>query len=145
MGVYGTLVLTSMFALFPILWGVTTALKDQGSIVSYPPKWIPNPVVLDSFNLVIQGSNMPRYFFNSFVVAVATIVVTLLVASHGGYSAARFNFPFKNTILFIILATVMIPGIAVLVPLYMIAAKMGLNDTYWVLIIIYSAWQIPTV
>ncbi|MCL4370343.1 MAG: carbohydrate ABC transporter permease [Chloroflexi bacterium] len=144
-GVYGTLVLTSLFAVFPILWSIITSLKDQGSIVSYPPKWIPNPVVLDNFQLVIYGSNMPRYFLNSLVVALATIVVTLVVASHGGYSAARFNFPFKNVLLFIILATVMIPGIAVLVPLYMIAAKMGLNDTYWVLIIIYSAWQIPTV
>jgi ABC-type glycerol-3-phosphate transport system permease component len=145
LGIYGALVLTCGFAIFPIVWGMLTAFKDEGSIVSYPPKWIPNPVVLDNFQLVMFGSNMPRYFFNSLLVAGATVAFTLFVACHGGYSAARFRFPLKNLLLFIILATVMIPGIAVLVPLYMIATQVGLHDTYWALIIIYSAWQVPTV
>lgn len=144
-GVYGALTLTCAFAIFPILWAILTALKDQASIVSYPPRWLPSPAVLDNYRLVIYGSNMPRYFLNSLVVAFATVLFTLGVAAHGGYAAARFTFPLKNLLLFIILATVMIPGIAVLVPLYMIATRVGLHDTYWSLIIIYSAWQVPTV
>lgn len=144
-GIYGSLVLTGVFAIFPILWAILTAFKDAASVVSYPPTWIPNPFVMDNYNLVIHGSNMPRYFLNSILVALATVLFTLVVASHGGYAAARFKFPLKNLLLFIILATVMIPGIAVLVPLYMIVTQAGLHDTYWSLIIIYSAWQVPTV
>ena len=144
-GIYGTLLLTCAFTIFPILWGIATAFKDQGSIVSYPPMWLPHPAVADNYQMVLYGSNMPRYFLNSLVVAFATVVFTLVVASHGGYAAARFKFPLKNLLLFVILATVMIPGIAVLVPLYMIASRVGLHDTYWCLIIIYSAWQVPTV
>ena len=144
-GIYGVLVLTCAFAIFPIVWAVITSLKDSGSVMTYPPKWLPDPMVLDQYRLVVFGSNMPRYFLNSLLVAVATIVATLAIASHGGYSAARFNFPLKNLLLFIILATVMIPGIAVLVPLYMIATQIGLHDTYWALIIIYSASQVPMV
>jgi ABC-type glycerol-3-phosphate transport system permease component len=144
-GIYGTLMLTCAFTIFPILWGIATAFKDQGSIVSYPPMWLPHPVVANNYQMVLYGSNMPRYFLNSLVVAFATVVFTLVVASHGGYAAARFKFPLKNLLLFVILATIMIPGIAVLVPLYMIASRVGLHDTYWCLIIIYSAWQVPTV
>ncbi len=143
--IYVSLVAACAFAIFPILWAVLTAFKDQGSIVSYPPKWMPDPFVPDNYALVMYGSNMPRYFLNSLIVCVATVVFTLVVACHGGYSAARFNFPLKNFLLFVILATVMIPGIAVLVPLYMIATQVGLHDTYWSLILIYSAWQVPTV
>jgi ABC-type glycerol-3-phosphate transport system permease component len=143
--IYISLVAACVFAIFPILWAVLTAFKDQGNIVSYPPKWIPEPFVLDNYTLVMYGSNMPRYFLNSLIVCAATVVFTLVVACHGGYSAARFNFPLKNFLLFVILATVMIPGIAVLVPLYMIATQVGLHDTYWSLILIYSAWQVPTV
>jgi len=143
--VYATLVLACIFAVFPILWALGTSLKTQADIVSYPPRWIPDPVTLQHYYQVATGSNMPRYFLNSTLVALATIVVTLVVASHGGYSAARFNFPLKNLALFVILTTVMIPGIAVLVPLYMIATRVGLHDTYLVLVLVYSAWQIPTV
>jgi len=88
---------------------------------------------------------MPRYFLNSVLVGLATILLTLVVASHGAYAAARYEFPAKNFLLFLVLATVMIPGIAVLVPLYMIMSQVGLHDTYWSLILIYSAWQVPTV
>jgi ABC-type glycerol-3-phosphate transport system permease component len=143
--VYGVLILTCAFSLFPILWAFSTSLKASADIVSYPPNWIPAPVSLEHYAQVLGGSHMPRYFFNSMLVAVATILLTLVVASHGGYAAARFEFPAKNLLLFLILATVMIPGIAVLVPLYMIMSQVGLHDTYWSLILIYSAWQVPTV
>lgn len=135
----------SLFAVAPLLWALVTSLKTQDVIVTYPPAWLPNPVTLENYALVVNGSNMPRYFFNSLIVAGATIVISLVIAAHGGYAAARFTFPGKNVLLFIILATVMIPGIAVLVPLYLTASYIGLHDTYWVLILIYSAWQIPTV
>jgi ABC-type glycerol-3-phosphate transport system permease component len=144
-GVYGLLVLTCGFALFPILWAVATSLKEQRSIVTYPPQWIPDPVTLQQYYLVVYGSNMPRYFLNSLIVSLATIVLTLVVATHGGYSAARFNFPLKSVVLFTILATIMIPGIAVLVPLYMIVSKVGLHNSYWALVLIYSGWMVPTV
>jgi ABC-type glycerol-3-phosphate transport system permease component len=143
--VYGILILTCAFSVFPILWAISTSLKVQADIVSYPPNWIPSPVSYEHYAQVLGGSNMPRYFGNSILVALATIVLTLVVASHGGYAAARYEFPAKNLLLFLILTTVMIPGIAVLVPLYMIMSQVGLHDTYWSLILIYSAWQVPTV
>lgn len=142
---YAALVLACAFALFPILWALVTSLKTPASVLAYPPRWIPQPVDLSNYVQVLSGSNLLRYFLNSTVVAVATIVLTLAVASHGAYAAARFQFPGKNLLLFVILATVMIPGIAILVPLYMLAAKLGGLDTYWVLILVYSASQAPTI
>jgi len=142
---YGILTLTCVFSVLPILWALSTSLKAPADIVSYPPNWIPSSVSLEHYAQVLGGSHMPRYFANSLLVGLATIVLTLVVASHGGYAAARYEFPAKNVMLFLVLATVMIPGIAVLVPLYMIMSQVGLHDTYWSLILIYSAWQVPTV
>jgi len=142
---YSILTLTCLFSILPILWAVSTSLKAPADIVRYPPNWIPSPISLEHYAQVLGGSHMPRYFANSLLVALATIALTLVVASHGGYAAARYEFPAKNLLLFLILATVMIPGIAVLVPLYMIMSQVGLHDTYWSLILIYSAWQVPTV
>jgi ABC-type glycerol-3-phosphate transport system permease component len=142
---YGILALTCAFSVFPIVWALSTSLKAPADIVSYPPNWIPSPISLEHYAQVLGGSHMPRYFGNSLLVALATILLTLVVASHGAYAAARHEFPAKNFLLFLVLATVMIPGIAVLVPLYMIMSQIGLHDTYWSLVLIYSAWQVPTV
>lgn len=138
---YGLLLLASAVSLFPLLWALATSFKTTPNIASFPPQWVPDPVTLEHYRLVAEP--MGRYIGNSLAVAALTILVTLLVASHGAYAAARSEFPWKRTILFLILATMMIPGIAVLIPLYIVAARLGLFDTYSVLVIIYGAWMIP--
>ena len=68
----------------------------------------------------------------------------MLVAAHAGYALARFTFPGKQVLAFGILATAMIPGISVLVPLYALASKVKLYDGYSILVIVCTAWQVPT-
>lgn len=144
-GTYLALVLACAFALLPILWAIGTSLKSPADVLRYPPRWVPYPVDWSNYRLVVGGSNLPRYFFNSTVTAAATIVSTLVVAAHGGYAAARYEFPGKDALLFVILMTAMVPGIAILVPLYTIAARLGALDTYWVLVLVFTASQTPTV
>ena len=141
--IYAVLIVAVIGAIFPVLWAVSTSLKVPTNIATFPPQWIPNPITLAHYDLTLPS--MARYIINNVIVAAGTIVLTLLIASHGGYAAARSDFPLKNTLLFIILSTMMIPGIAVLIPLYMVASKLNLLDTHSVLIIIFSAWQIPLV
>ncbi len=142
---YGVLSLVAGASLFPIVWGVLTSVKFPGDLVSYPPRWIPTSVTLVHYADVFLNSNMARYFVNSLLVSTFTILLTLLIGTHGGYAASRGQFRGKTALLFIILATIMIPGISVLVPLYMLAARLNLLDTYLVLVLIYTAWQVPTV
>src|SRR5581483_9818113 len=88
---------------------------------------------------------MPLYFLNSIIVAVGTIVLTLFIAMHAGYAVSRFRFPGKNTFLFLLMASHMMPGVANLVRTYLRAGKVGLLDTHAVLILVYSMWQTPLV
>jgi ABC-type glycerol-3-phosphate transport system permease component len=143
--VYGILVGTALFAIFPIAWAILTSLKGEATIFLYPPQWLPDPLTFENYTHVLYNSNIPRYFLNSVFVVFMTILLSLTLSSHGGYAAARFSFRGKNVLLFIILLTVMIPGIVVLIPLYLLATQVGLLDTYWGLILVYTTWQIPTV
>jgi len=136
--------LAMAFAILPILWGVSTAFKESGTAESFPPQWVPRPITLENFRQVLLGSNMTRYLWNSTVVALATILATLGVAVHAGYAAARFAFAGKNPLLFLILATAMIPGICILVPVYLLVTAVNLHNTYMALIVVYTAWQVPT-
>jgi multiple sugar transport system permease protein len=139
--VYGILAVACFVSLFPIIWGFTTSLKTERAVSAFPPQWIPDPATLENYREV--AASIGRYMLNSGFVALATIFLTLIVAAHGAYAAARDDFPFKRFLLFLILATMMIPGVAILIPLYMVASKLGLFNTFSVIIIIYSTWMIP--
>jgi ABC-type glycerol-3-phosphate transport system permease component len=142
---YGVLITATGFSLFPIFWGVLTSVKEAGDLVTYPPRWLPRAVTLVHYRDIFLESNMGRYCVNSLVVSGLTIIVTLVLGIHGGYGASRGRFRGKRMLLFVILATIMIPGICVLVPLYMLAAWLNLLDSYLVLVLIYTAWQVPSV
>lgn len=143
-GMYGLLTAVTAFALAPLLWALVTSVKPHELIVTSTPVFVPTTTTASHYAEVLKGSGFLRYLFNSILVAGLTILIVLAVASHGAYAAARFRFPGKTLLLFTIMATVMIPGIVVLVPLYLLAVKLKLYDTYWVMVLVYSAWQIPT-
>jgi multiple sugar transport system permease protein len=142
---YLALALASGFALAPIYWAVNTSLKPETHIVSYPPRWWPDPVTLSHYASVLTQSTMPRHYLNSVILAASTIALVLLIGAHAGYAAARFHFRGKNAVLFVLLATVMVPGVVTLIPLYLIAVRLGLHDTFIGLVLVFSAWQTPTV
>jgi len=142
---YGALLFLAVSILFPIYWILNTSLKDVSSIFSYPPKFIPESITFNNYLSGFFGSRMLRYFFNSLKVSIAAIILTLIVATHAGYAAARYKFQGKKEVLFLLLSTSMVPGIAILVPLYIISAELGLYDKHITLILIYSTWQSPQV
>jgi ABC-type glycerol-3-phosphate transport system permease component len=130
-------------ALLPVLWGLSTSLKPAAQILTFPPRWLPDPPTLASYVQVWQQSNFPTYFRNSVVVTLAALAVALVVSVHAAYAMARFRFRGKNLVMVGLLATSMIPGIAILVPLYDLSVHVKLYDTFAGLVIVYAAWNVP--
>ena len=87
---------------------------------------------------------LPRYIFNSFFLATVTSLITLLFVIPAAYSYARFNFPFKNSSLYILLAINMFSGAVLLIPLYKVLRTFGLLNTYQAMIVPGVAFLIPT-
>lgn len=140
---YGLLCLGCMAALTPILWGFLTSLKKEINVALYPPQWLPNPVTFEHYWGLLTSTGVPRFFLNSLVLAIGTILLSLVVAAPGAYAAARFRFRGKNPILLAILATSMIPGISILIPIYLLAIRAKLLNSYPFMILVYGAWLIP--
>jgi multiple sugar transport system permease protein len=141
---YALLVAASAVAIGPLLWMAATSLKTSAAILAVPPQWFPNPVATEHYEVVVQGSQIGRYFWNTVVVTGCSIALSLIVAAHAAYGAVRFSFRGRSILLFVLLATSMIPGIALLAPLYALSTRLYLYDTYIGLILAYSAWQTPT-
>ncbi len=130
---------------FPLFWTLTTSLKPTEDIASFPPRVLPERITAEHYVDVATGSEMPEYFLNSIIVTGATIGLTLVLAAPAGYAAARYRFRGKNVLLFVLLSTVMIPGTVILVPLYVLASRLALLDTYLILVLVYTAWRVPMV
>jgi multiple sugar transport system permease protein len=141
---YAILILVTVLAVVPIAWGFVTSLKPESQVLTTPPQWIPKDITLHNYVVVLFQSDMPRYLLNSLAVSLVSVVITVAVAAHAAYAAARFRFRGRTSLMFLVLMTSMIPGIAVLIPLYLLAVQVGIYDTYQVLILIYAAWQVPT-
>ncbi len=143
--IYAGLLLAAAWALFPIFWGVRTSVLPSPQIFTSPPVWVPRQLTWEHYARVLVGGSgyFLRALINSTVVGLATVVVTLSAALFAGFTTARLNVPGSRALLVVLLATTMIPGIATLIPLYVLANTTGTYNTYLILIAVHSAWRIP--
>lgn len=129
------MLIVSIIILVPFVWMAITSVKSMGEIFAYPPAFIPDNIVWENFveawNLVPLG----RYLLNSFVVAFSITILHLTVASLAAYAFARLEFPGRNILFLLFLATLMIPGQVTMIPNFIILRFFGLLNTYTGLII----------
>jgi ABC-type glycerol-3-phosphate transport system permease component len=141
---YAILVAGAAFALLPILWGVSTSLKSVVEVNAHPSRWIPETATATNWSLAVANEKYARYVINTFIVIGFTLLLTLGLAAHAAHATVRHAFSGRTLILNLMWATVMIPGIAIIVPLYSLAVSVGIYDTLGVLVLVYSAWLVPT-
>ncbi len=131
LGVHSFLIFISFLSLFPFLWLISTALKGiDENIFQYPPVFIPQHITFDNFTGVWKQIPFLLYFFNSMIVAGFTVILNLIFSSLAAYPLARMDFKGKNIIFYLILATIMIPFQAIMLPVYLIILKLHLVDSY---------------
>ena len=136
-------VLVAVIAVSPLLWGLSTALKPEAQILAFPPNWLPHPPTFATFRSVWSDSPLPVYFRNSVITTAGALALSLLVAVHAAYAFSRFRFRGRSALLVGLLATSMMPGVAILVPLYHHAVITHLYNTYTAMILVYAAWNVP--
>ena len=125
------LITISFLSLFPFLWLLSTALKGADeNIFQYPPQLLPQHLTFDNFIGAWKQIPFLTYFFNSFIVAGFTVVLNLILSSLAAYPLARMEFKGKNFLFCLVLATIMIPFQAIMLPVYLIVLKLHLVDTY---------------
>lgn len=133
--VYVLLVLGSLAFLFPLLWMVATALKPTEQIFAYPPVWWPNPLKWENFLTSVQRFPFWLYLRNSVVVTVLSVLGQVLSAAFVAYGFAKLRWRGRETLFFLVLATLMIPAQTTMIPQYVIFSKIGWVDTLLPLIV----------
>ena len=117
--------------LLPLLWMVSTAFKGASEdIFQFPPQFIPSSPTFENFAEAWDRAPFGRYFWNSLVIAIATVVLNLILCSLAAYPLARLNFRGREVIFSLVVATILIPFQIVMIPLYILAVRLGLLNTY---------------
>ncbi len=129
-GQYILLTVASFVALFPLLWMVASSLKTPAELQVLPPVWLPAHPNLDAFGTVFSVIPYGQAFLNSFVIAAGDTVAIVLTSIRAGFVFAKYQFRGRDLLFYAVLATMFVPTIVTLVPLFHVIQAMDLVDSY---------------
>ena len=133
---HGALIAFGFAMLYPVLWMFGSSLKETSDIFTEISFW-PDPVVLDNYSRGWRGIGIPfsRYFINSTIVAVLSVLGNLFAASLAGYAFARLEFRWRSVWFALMLVTIMLPYHVVMVPQYILFTNLGWVNTFLPLVV----------
>jgi multiple sugar transport system permease protein len=120
----------ALISLFPIYWMVSTAFKPPARVMSLPPEWIPTDITFSNFRDAFGASPVWRWTFNSLVMSISVTAFQIVFATMAGYGFAKKNFPGKEIIFWLYVSSMMVPGFALIIPLFKLMVDYGLVDSY---------------
>lgn len=142
----------SLVYFFPVLWIILTAFKTRSDALAVPPKFFFTPTFQNFQNVFFresisadaaQATEFPLYFFNSIFIAGSSVFLALILGTIAAYGFSRYPLRGNDTYLFIILTTRMLPPIVVIIPIFLMFRLTGLAGSYWGIILLYTAFNIP--
>lgn len=134
----------STVMLLPLLYSVAASVKPTAEAATAPPTYVPHGVSLDSYQrLWSYQEGLPAYLANSLGTAVLTIVFTLLLTVPAAYALARFPVPGKELLFVVLLLALIVPYQALLTPMFLMFARIGLTNSLVGLAVLHTAIQLP--
>jgi multiple sugar transport system permease protein len=139
---YTVLWIVVLIYFFPVLWIILSAFKTKSELLATPPVWFFKPT-LENFIDLFHRDNFWPTFFNSITISLTSVGIAIVVSFLAAYALSRFKIYGSDFILFLILSIRMVPGAAVVVPVYLMYAALGWKDSFWAMTFFYAMFSIP--
>ena len=137
------LIITTIIVVFPVIRVFSTSLRPGQNILNPTLAIIPEGATLDAYWRVLTEQNLLNWIFNSLIVTVGAATLGLIIAATSAYGFSRYKFRGRNSGLTFLFATQLIPGIMLLVPIFIIYVQIGLVNSYQGLVFAYSVTAVP--
>ena len=124
--IYVTLIAIALIQAFPLAWMILTSVKNQREVFS---SFLPSRLDFSNFVRVWNAIDLPRHLINSLYVTTLTVGIVVVVATLAGYVFARFHFRGRDLLFYTFIGAMMIPGQAILIPMFQFLKSMGLLNT----------------
>ena len=122
-------------AIVPMVWTLSSSLKDTAHIFTLRVQWIPNPILWRNYVELFKRLPFLRFIRNTLVIVVSNVVSAVLMGSLAGYAFARLRAPGKHVIFLLVISTMLLPSQVTLIPRYIIYQALKMIDTYWPLVL----------
>jgi len=132
-----------LFAILPLVWTFYTSLRLNVDINKFPAKISLSNLSLDAYFGVWRDTNFPMLIKNSLIVSTLTVIISLSLGTMAGYALSRSKFRGRQGVLLVYLAIRLVPGVLLLIPLYLFMNKLGLLDSYIGLVLAYTTFTLP--
>lgn len=144
LGLHAALITSSVIAVFPVFWVAVTSFKPDSKAIEATPSLF-NESSLQNYRDILTGQRGPflTWFGNSVLIATATTVLAVLLAASTAYAASRFRFPGRGKLMLSFLIIQMFPFAVLIVPLYNLLLKLGLQGSWFGLVLVYCSTAIP--
>jgi multiple sugar transport system permease protein len=119
----------ALLFVLPLVQMVLTSFMSDADINRFPPKFLPTELHLSGYTGLFTQSHILRWLLNTVIVAAISVVAHLVLCSLAGYGFARLRFPGRNMGFFLMVATVMIPTQLLMIPTYLMFARLGIVNT----------------
>lgn len=130
-------IIAAVIVIFPILLALVISLMSPAQIYEYPPAFFPRELYWENYSEALRYAPIFRFILNSLFVSVVCTAGQLFTGALAGYAFGVLEFKGKNALFLIMLATMMIPGNAIVIANYLTISKVGLLDSYIALILPY--------
>ncbi|WP_411676225.1 carbohydrate ABC transporter permease [Caproicibacter sp.] len=142
---YFALSLGGLVSVLPMIYMLSTSLKPNGALYEYPPHFFPDKsnITIKNYIYIFQQQKFYINFINSLVVSLLTVVLAAAISTALAFCIARFRFPGRRMLFGLVVATMIIPGTALIVPQFELATFLHITNELWGLIPFYVAWVIP--
>jgi ABC-type glycerol-3-phosphate transport system permease component len=138
-----SLLLIVFWSVAPILWIVIMSVQKEINYISTPMQLKLSDVDLHWYQKVLQNDEYRRALKNSVIISTSTMVCCLILGSLAAYPLARLRLPRKNLFIIVVVAIHMLPGIALIIPVFLLVRQLHLYDTYSALIVVHTAFLLP--
>jgi len=143
-GLFIAVAMLAIIYIFPLAWMLSTSLRSTKDIYRYPPTILPREITLENYVYVLtQMKSFGRYFLNSIVVTISTVVIVVIASSMGGYAFGMRRFRGHNLLFSGIILVLSVPYIMYLIPIYIMEDRLHLLNTWPGLIFPYVAINLP--
>ena len=129
-GLYGLVILLTALFMGPFLWSILSSLKGPTEIYIFPPRWLPADPRWQNYLSVWQQVPFARFYANTIIVTFFATVGTVLASTLVAYGFARFEFPGRNSLFILVIATLILPEEVTLIPRFILFRELGWLDTF---------------
>ncbi|MGQ9632217.1 MAG: carbohydrate ABC transporter permease [bacterium] len=132
---YALLTCIGILMLIPLLWALSTSLKDLSQVYTEHSPWIPNPIVWGNYIEVWKVLPFATFYINSFIITIIPTLGAIISAALVAYGFARFKFLGRDILFYVVLSTMMLPPQVTMIPVFVIFKNLGWINTFYPLIV----------